>query len=417
MAVIKRHKSNTGRSNKSRLKWFVAILFLVVFAKWWINIGGGGGGSSNNNLGGSSSSSSSSSLISKFVSLSSAGSHVAKFIEPILEPAASNERYPPLSCRKLQEAVKHNQSVADPNRGEMYTTTTREPPKFQISVHHQDFDPAAWHIYTEGFYFEVGLHSAFTAILNATSHSISMTGKQQQQQQQPQMHVLDVGGHIGYFSLLAAAHGNMVVDAFEPNLKHSIRLCESMILNNWYNEYEQQSSSKNARINWHPYATGKSESIEVFQEHPIDPGMGTILKEGAPDTEKGYQMRVISLDNFANSRGWFETKPDIAIFKVDVDGYEAHVMEGAKQLLNSHIIRNIFMEAAIRNKEELKAARNSLLIISQAGYKVRQWGDVKGPQNDVDWSHLTDPEHIASQVIAQAAKHEGKFLNVWWTLQ
>jgi FkbM family methyltransferase len=379
----------------------------VGFAKWWIN-NNNGGGNSNHATG----------FTSKFGLLSSAGKHVTKFVEPILEPAAAHEPYPPLSCSRLQEAVKRNQSVADPNKGEMYTTTTREQPKFQISVHNHDFDPAAWHIYTEGFYFEVGLHSAFTSILNATSHSTS------QQQQRQQMHVLDVGGHIGYFSLLAAAHGNMIVDAFEPNLKNSIRLCESMVLNNWYNKYEQQSSSKNARINWHPYATGKSDSVEVFQEHPIDPGMGKVLiqedKEkgkGAPDTEQGYQMRVISLDNFAQSRGWFQTKPDIAIFKVDVDGYEAHVMEGAKQLLASHIIRNIFMEAAIRTKEELKAARSSLLIISQAGYKVRQWGDAKGPQTEVDWSHLTDPEHIASQVIAQAAKHEGKFLNVWWTLK
>lgn len=406
MAVIRPKKRS-----RSNIRWIIVVILLLVTVYWVVvNYSGGGGGGD-----------------SQILSAYQASDHVTKFIDPILEPKATSagEQYPPLSCTKFLEAVKHGTSIPDPNKGEILQRKTVLPPPFQISVNNQQFDAPAWHIYEKGYYFETDLVQVFSSILNATiaNRTSSSSSSSGPTTPTPTTRVIDVGGHIGYFSLLAAAHGNVIVDAFEPNLKNSLRLCESMLFNGWKNQYESSTSAKHSFINWHPYATGRSEGSNlVFREHS-DPGKGRIINVGTGsggNNNDEYLMRVVTLDGFAESRGWFRDKPDIAIFKVDVDGYEAHVMEGARKLLESHMIRNIFMEASIRTADQLQAARTSLLVLAQSGYKVHAMGEYKGPQPEGiknTWAHVTTPQHLASQVIHETALTGSRSVNVWWSLE
>jgi predicted methyltransferase len=75
------------------------------------------------------------------------------------------------------------------------------------------------------------------------------------QKSPPKARVLDIGGNVGYYSLLSAASGAFVVDGFEPNLKNLLRFCESSVLNRWTNEFEMSSSQPHLNI----YAYGVSD--------------------------------------------------------------------------------------------------------------------------------------------------------------
>ena len=51
--------------------------------------------------------------------------------------------------------------------------------------------------------------------------------------------VLDVGGNIGWYTLVAASLCYRVV-TFEPNIINNIRLCESLPMNGWLHENQER---------------------------------------------------------------------------------------------------------------------------------------------------------------------------------
>jgi hypothetical protein len=64
---------------------------------------------------------------------------------------------------------------------------------------------------------------------------------------------------------------------------------------------------------------------------------------------------TVTLDDFAREHGWFAAadistpavslpKVVIAILKIDTEGHEPYVLEGAKQLLKSGLVRNVLLE-------------------------------------------------------------------------
>ena len=60
-------------------------------------------------------------------------------------------------------------------------------------------------------------------------------------------------------------------------------------------------------------------------------------------------LPIVTLDDMTNHFGWFESDDkmeptEIVLLKVDVEGFESSVFEGARKLLNSSIIENIVME-------------------------------------------------------------------------
>ena len=87
--------------------------------------------------------------------------------------------------------------------------------------------------------------------------------------------MLDVGGNVGWFSMVAAAHGAEVF-VFEPNVVNMVRLCESSVLNGW-------TLSSNPSYNQvHPYLKGvtdKHGSQEVmYKIDPKNPGSFSFSK-------------------------------------------------------------------------------------------------------------------------------------------
>ena len=53
---------------------------------------------------------------------------------------------------------------------------------------------------------------------------------------------------------------------------------------------------------------------------------------------------LLSLDQIAEDKGWFESRPTIAFVKVDVEGFELNVMRGAKKMIDAKLIKNVVFE-------------------------------------------------------------------------
>ncbi|CAB9510839.1 Inherit from COG: Methyltransferase [Seminavis robusta] len=347
-------------------------------------------------------------------------------VQAVQQQANSNfpSQYPPLSCQEWLRDIPHYRlplrdyvpEFQDPNHGKQFTRVTDGYPFFTIALHNEQFDPARWSIVKWGHYYETALTAAFSAVLNETvsSEPVGTT-----------VRVLDVGANIGYFSLLSAGHhGNIVVDAFEPNRVNAFRICQSLQINHWLpNEYEirrqSRQLSQQSTVNCHPYGIGKDVGKMVFHE-VYNPGAGNFVAQPNDHTLSNSTLPVITLDAFAESRGWFisssnTNRPVIALFKVDVEGYELHVVQGATRLLSSHLIRNIFMEVSARTRSEIHDSRAAVQLIAEAGYDVYQYGGFRGPKHVVNWSSR-DPKNLTDLVIQEVTKKRHPQLNLWWKL-
>jgi len=281
-------------------------------------------------------------------------------------------------------------------------------PPFQVSVHHRNFDHVRWSIMKHGRYYEKDLERIWRQVLrDATA---SKPGKP--------IRVLDVGGNIGYFSLVSLAMGpNVVVDTFEPNPVNHLRMCESLELNGWLNDDDSEEKPR-ARL----HAAGVSDSIEHLGFFvPRNPGAARFYPLNDPFlADKNYSvLPLVTLDAFAESQGWVENDGEnldyIAILKIDVEGLDSEVLRGARKLLAENRARNVFMEVFKRSTVERQKGRESLEMLVEAGYKLAGWGLWQGPglKPPPEWSSLGNDRLIES-IISAEPKARG--LNLWWSL-
>jgi FkbM family methyltransferase len=273
-------------------------------------------------------------------------------------------------------------------------------------------------IWKYGFYYERAVTARFEEILLSSQKSTSSETR-----------VLDVGGNIGYYTLVSASVGPVTVDAFEPNVKNILRFCESLDMNRWYSEYDDNANTvayshgqnNVSKVNLYPFGVGETDGFLDFTLNENNPGQGSFANAGhGPNAQdiKTVKTRVVTLDKFAAGRGWFESRPDIAILKVDVEGFEYGVIRGAKELLKAKIIRNILMEVSARDKEERKANEDALHILLSSGYQVEKYGGYIGPNKvpPIDWPR-DDPSGLVNAIMNQTVRETSKQLNLWWTIR
>jgi len=223
-------------------------------------------------------------------------------------------------------------------------------------------------------------------------------------------------GNIGWFTLLSAASKNDVtIDTFEPNLKNCLRLCESLSLNRWtHTEFENAGDYRGPKVNLHTHGVSNEIGSFVFQEHEINPGQGQLQTAEKPTNHRSSVIPIITLDHLAQKRGWFDSKPDISILKVDVEGLEYKVVEGAAKLLQSKLVRHVFCEVSARDEEEGRLQLPFLEMMVSAGYRLYRTGGWLGPKDRVEWPHdRSMPQRIINATMAEGVAQQ---LNLWWTI-
>jgi FkbM family methyltransferase len=211
--------------------------------------------------------------------------------------------------------------------------------------------------------------------------------------------------------------GEFKIDSFEPNLKNALRFCESLVMNSWKNEQEHAVDTDpaavgNPSVNIWPAGVSDTTGTLQFFESYGNPGAGRF---GAPNSKRADSrgLPVTTLDVFAEERGWFETRPEIAIMKVDVERHEANVLVGAERLLKSGMVKNIFTETSLEDPERRPIEAAALELLVTAGYKLVGQGGWSGPGKEVVWAN---DENLVANIFNSIEEGKKEYLNLWWSI-
>ena len=302
-----------------------------------------------------------------------------KSSDSLLEPLNCLELLDSYSKKEIPQLKDHTDELP---YHKSYLRLTKTEIPFYLSTNDAKVDYVRVGIFDSGEYYETRMTEAMQDILKYESNIMPANA----QQAKPIM--IDVGGNVGWFSMLSAAHGAEVY-VFEPNVVNMVRLCESVVLNAW-------SSSSNSVYNQlHPFMKGVSnnhgEELQMYKVHARNPGSFTFSEMAAGNDEvPGGLLQLVSLDALAQSQNWLVTDDDgdndtrIAILKIDVEGLELKVFEGAKELLKSGTVKNIFIEwKKGEKKEESKEWEDIFSLLLEAGYELYKIGSIPGPKDIV----------------------------------
>jgi FkbM family methyltransferase len=332
--------------------------------------------------------------------------------------SASDKRHAPsidsntgiVKCPTLLNEIYYGNRL-DSNNGLLYARWTSPHPQFWIAVHKQSFDPVRFSMMDWGKYYEKDLSKSFTEILDKSPRSI----------------VLDVGGNIGWFSLLSLSLGHNVY-VWEPNPVNLNRMCESLRLNGW-DSHDNTSHRKpgGGSITIHARGISNVEGKFWLEQplHGLSNGASRVVIK--PSESNAIPVSVGTLDQVASSMRWLSSSPmenyvSIAILKVDVEGLEAKVFRGASKLLNSGVIQNIFMEGNVGSTKEISKFKSLCRQLFDAGYAVHRLGGSMGPRHGVDTlpnKNQSQPNFIESLTYGcQGYKLKNRRqCNIWWKLQ
>jgi len=278
-------------------------------------------------------------------------------------------------CTAILELFKSDKIPAAKNTGDKnyrqsFVALSKTSKPFYFASHHPNIDSARSSLFSSQMYYEHELTKRVTEIF------------QEKAANNQSAVLLDVGGNIGWYSLLAAAYGASKVYSFEPNLVNTVRFCEALSMNRWLHD----DRGKDVVI---PITKGAGDSERRQKMYKVDrtnPGSFS-FDNLYTDKEVVGEFEITTLDLFAERHGWFESKPLIALFKLDVESYELHVLKGAKKLLKSGLIEKIAMELKYDQDKQVTAEIVHLLFDS--GYELYMHGGVSGPNTKVQKSYKT----------------------------
>jgi len=131
---------------------------------------------------------------------------------------------------------------------------------------------------------------------------------------------LDVGGHIGTTCLpYSKLYKNIYT--FEPNKESYNFLVENILLNNLFQKI-------------HPYLNGvynKSTFCKVVKHSNANSGCFMIQEVLEKETDDGSAIQVVKLDDISK-----DFTGSIDFLKIDTEGSELYVLEGAFDILKTH---------------------------------------------------------------------------------
>ncbi|CAA0115665.1 Uncharacterised protein [Halioglobus japonicus] len=135
------------------------------------------------------------------------------------------------------------------------------------------------------------------------------------------MVVYDIGANVGVFSLqfcqIVGEHGQ--VYAFEPEENNLRCLLQTKV------------SNKLSNLEVHEKGVGQYTE-NLFFDRRGGAMSGRVVDSGSENTENVTQMQVISVDDFVYSQGG---RPP-SLMKIDVEGNEVKVIDGALRTLEEH---------------------------------------------------------------------------------
>ena len=134
--------------------------------------------------------------------------------------------------------------------------------------------------------------------------------------------VVDVGAHVGFFTLLAAREVGPEgkVYAFEPESQNYALLLKNIELNGYCCVVATQKAVSN------------SSGITDLFLSSLDTGSHSIYSPAARGVAGSFKVATTSLDAFLEEAGW----PHVDLVKIDVEGAELAVLDGMDRFLTTN---------------------------------------------------------------------------------
>ena len=165
--------------------------------------------------------------------------------------------------------------------------------------------------------------------------------------------LIDVGANLGVISLLLAQRfSERIVHAFEANPSTFKALQQNIALNDLTNIFPQN------------FAVAGHDGKITFNADPVYRGTTSITRALGQNT---ISIPCITLDTYAEQ----QSIQKIALLKVDVEGYEVLVFEGAQKLLTQRRIQVIYYEVCpeITKKADFSPSAPTQILLNN-GYSI-----------------------------------------------
>jgi FkbM family methyltransferase len=150
--------------------------------------------------------------------------------------------------------------------------------------------------------------------------------------------ILDVGAHVGHFSLLSAKLAGPTgrVWAFEPNP----RLFRLLLKN-------VEENGFGGRILADPHAVAGLTGTAQLYVNPSESMLSSLCSDAARDGSvavRAAEVPCTTLDDWAAEHGW----PRVDVVKIDVEGLEAAVLRGMTELARHNPELRLIVELNMR---------------------------------------------------------------------
>lgn len=166
--------------------------------------------------------------------------------------------------------------------------------------------------------------------------------------------LVDVGANIGYFTALwLASNPKNTAHCFEPSPRTHNLLSANL---------NQKDFPRRYTI--HPFALGKESSTLAFDLAPPDQtGWGGITNEDAQNT---IPVDVRRLDDV-----FTDPLLEIAVLKIDCEGVDPWIIEGASNLLKRHQVHHVIFEDNPGRASQLGTSTAAAIdLLRSHGYRV-----------------------------------------------
>jgi FkbM family methyltransferase len=189
----------------------------------------------------------------------------------------------------------------------------------------------------------------------------------------------DVGANVGVYTLYAAIQKRVSVLAFEPSAANFHVLSRNIHLN----ELGDLATA---------YCIAFSNRSELGMLNMASASMGAAISqfgrsgemsrywEGQTPTAS-HGMIGFTIDSFVAQFN----PPFPNYLKLDVDGLEPRILEGARVTLRDTRLRSLLVELSISRESE---CHNALLLLEEAGFRFVSRGATQGTQTESAANHL-----------------------------
>lgn len=167
--------------------------------------------------------------------------------------------------------------------------------------------------------------------------------------------MIDVGAHVGYFAIAAAAKVGTTggIIAVEPTESSAEVLRENVRLNGFEDRVHVIEKAASDHAGGATFYVSDTSSMW----NSVEPGT-------LDDSTRTLEVATTTIDDLVSEVGW----PSIRILKIDVEGHEVSVMRGASETLARNPELNILFEVSGTSEERIRVSLDTILYLADEGF-------------------------------------------------